>query len=54
MIIRVYNENGNIRITKITCVGSEQTMFSNLSDGEIVEIDIEASLSIITKKDNIA
>ena len=52
MKIKVYNENGNIRITKITCTGVEQTMFSNLYDGEVAEIDVEANISIHEEKDS--
>lgn len=54
MKIKVYNENGNIRITKIACTGVEQTMFSSLHDGEVVEIDVEASVSIVADKDSIS
>ena len=54
MKIKVYNENGNIRITKIACTGVEQTMFSRLYDGEVVEINIEvAKLSVTAEKDSI-
>lgn len=55
MKIKVYNENGNIRITKITMNGLEQTMFNSLSDGEVVEIDVEvANLSVKAEKDSIS
>ena len=54
MKIKVYNENGNIKITKVTSSGVEQTMFSKLSDGEVAEIDVEASLSVIGKKDKVS
>lgn len=54
MKIKVYNENGNIKITKITCTGVEQTMFSNLYDGEVAEIDVEANVSIHVEKDSIS
>lgn len=52
MKIKVYNENGNIRITKITPSGVEQTMFSNLIDGEVVEIDVECNYTIRAEKDS--
>lgn len=55
MKIKVYNENGNIRITKITMNGLEQIMFNSLSDGEVVEIDVEvANLSVKAEKDSIS
>ena len=54
MKIKVYNENGNIRITKIACTGEEHTMFNNLSDGEMVEIDIEANMSLHAERDIIS
>lgn len=54
MKIKVYNENGNIKITKITCTGVEQTMFSSLHDGEVVEIDVEANVSIHAERDTIS
>ena len=58
MKIKVYNENGNIRITKnITRsdgVDIEHTMYSNLFDGEVVEINVEvANLSVVAEKDSI-
>ena len=53
MKIKVYNENGNIRITKTTN-GIEQMMFTNLNDGEVAEINVEvANLSVSSKKNNI-
>lgn len=52
MKIKVYNENGNIRITKTTSNNVEQTMFSNLYNGEVAEINVEvANLSVVAKKD---
>lgn len=53
MKIKVYNENGNIKITKITNNGVEQTLFSALRDGEVAEINVEvANLSIEAKKNS--
>ena len=54
MKIKVYNENGNIRITKIACTGVEQTMFSSLHDGEVVEIKIDFTPTIHAEKDSIS
>ena len=53
MKIRVYNENGNIRITRIACSGVEQTIFSSLYDGEVAEIEVETNVSIHAEKDSI-
>ena len=41
MKIKIYNEDGNIRITKITASGVEQTMFGSLHDGEVAEIEAQ-------------
>lgn len=59
MKIKVYNENGNIRITKTISrsdgVDIEHTMFSNLFDGEVAEINVEvANLSVVAEKDSIS
>lgn len=54
MKIKVYNENGNIKITKVTCTGVEQTMFGNLYDGEVAEIDVEANVSIHAERNIIS
>lgn len=55
MKIKVYNENGNIRITKIASNGTEQVLFSSLYDGEVAEINVEvANLSVNAKKDSIS
>lgn len=44
MIIRVYNENGEIKVTKV--VGdSEIFMFENIKAGQFAEIKIESSIS---------
>ena len=48
MKIKIYNENGVIRVVKN---GIEQTMFSNVTDGEVATIDIEvANISVQGKK----
>lgn len=39
--IKIYNENGTVKITKITPSGDEQTLFSNLKDGQTAEIYID-------------
>lgn len=54
MQIKVYNENGVIRVVKVKN-GMEQTMFSNVEDGEVAIIDIEvANISIQGTKDSIS
>lgn len=50
MKIKIYNENGVIRVVKVKN-GIEQTMFSNVTDGEVATIDIEvANISVQGKK----
>ena len=54
MKIKVYNENGHIKITKTTDNGIEQTVFGALANGEVVEINVEvANLSVVAHKDSI-
>lgn len=43
MVFRVYNQNGKVKITK-TMSYLEQVMFSDLQDGEVVEIEVGSSL----------
>lgn len=51
MKIKVYNENGNIKIAKVASNGTEQILFSSLYDGEVAEINVEvANLSVEAKK----
>lgn len=46
MQIKIYNENGVVKITKILGPGKEEmTMFSNLKDGEVATIEIESHIS---------
>lgn len=40
MRIKIYNENGNIKIVKETDTGNEMTMFSNVQNGKVAIIDI--------------
>lgn len=42
LLIRVYNQNGRIKVTKI-CNLVEQTMYSDLGDGEMAEIEVSVS-----------
>ncbi len=42
MLFKVYNQNGKVKVTKIAGY-VEQTMFSNLADGEVAEIEVGVS-----------
>lgn len=42
MTIKIYNKNGNVRVTKI-CDRRELTMFSGIANGEMAEIEIGVS-----------
>lgn len=51
MKIKVYNENGVIKITKIiTSDNVERIMFSSLEDGEVVEIEVNFCTTTRGKK----
>ena len=51
MIIRVYNDNGKIKITEEAGKGGERVMFGSLADGEVAEIRVEvANLSVASRK----
>lgn len=50
MKIKVYNENGTVKITKILDSGKEMTMFSNLASEEIATIEIQATASMYATK----
>lgn len=54
MTIKVYNENGKIKVTKISASGIERTMFSDIAVGEVVEITVESTLSVNGEKDSIS
>lgn len=43
MIFRVYNQNGKVKITKVCRDNVERPMFSNVPDGEFVEIETEVT-----------
>mgnify|MGYP004629416929 CR=1 FL=1 len=54
MRIKVYNENGIVKITKILGNRNEEiTMFSNLKNGEVVTIEVNIHISSNGKKDSI-
>jgi hypothetical protein len=48
MKIKVYNDNGIAKITKIDASGREVSMFSSLQPGQYVEIDITPNIAIQT------
>ena len=55
MKIKVYNEDEKVRIVKVTSNGTEQTMFSNVADGEVAIIDIDvANISVSGSMDSIS
>ena len=55
MKIKVYNKNGNIKITKTMNNGIEQTIFSDLQEGKVAEITIEiANISVQSKKSKLS
>ena len=45
MKIKVYNDNGSVKITKMISEGVEISMFSNLQPGKVAEIEVEANIS---------
>lgn len=54
MKIKVYNENGVIRVTMITASGTEQTMFSNIQKGQVAEIQVYAEVSYKAHLNNVS
>ena len=50
MEIKVYNDNGIVKITKITPTGNENSMYSNLKNGECVTIKLDALISYKAEK----
>lgn len=54
MKIKVYNENGVVKITKMLGIGNEEiTMFSNLKDGEVATIEVNTHISSNGKRSKI-
>lgn len=54
MKIKVYNEKGKIKITKVVPGYMEQTIFSDLKDGEVAEINVGvANLYLTAEKEKI-
>ena len=45
MRIKVYNDNGVVKIVKVISEGVEIPMFSNLQPGKVAEIEVEATIS---------
>ena len=55
MQIKVYNEDGKVRVVKVASNGTEYVMFSNVADGEVAIIDVEvANLSVQGNLDSIS
>lgn len=51
MKIKIYNENGVVKITKIiTTDGVERTIFSDLKDGEVAEVEVNFCTMTRAKK----
>lgn len=44
MKIKVYNQNGKVSVTKICPDGNERSMFSDVKNGEVVEIEVGTSM----------
>lgn len=45
MKFKVYNQNGKVKITKTCADGMERPMFSDVAEGEMVEITVDATLT---------
>lgn len=43
MQIKIYNKDGKVRVTKIGNNGTEQTMYVNITDGQVATIDISVA-----------
>lgn len=50
MVVKVYNQSGKVKITKICGNGVEHTMFSDLKNGEEATIEIGTSQYIKAEK----
>ena len=50
MEIKVYNDNGIVKITKISHTGNESTVYSDLKDGECATIKVEAPIIFDAEK----
>lgn len=42
MVFKVYNNNGKVKVTKMQGI-REVTMFSDIQDGEMAEIEVDTS-----------
>ena len=47
---RIYNEDGKIKVVKITSTDVEQIMYSDVKDGEFVEIEVDFTPTIQSRK----
>lgn len=50
MKFRVYNQNGKVKVTKICADGAERPMFSEVADGEMVEIEVGSTITTKSHK----
>lgn len=50
MKFRVYNQNGKVKVTKICLDGAERPMFSEVADGEMVEIEVDSTITTKSHK----
>ena len=48
--IKIYHENGTVKITKIAPTGIEQVLFSDLKEGEAAEIIIDFAPTLQAQK----
>lgn len=54
MKLKIYNDNGTVKVTKIADNGVEQVMFSDIQSGQVAEIDIYATTSYHAYLDNVS
>lgn len=45
MKIRIYNNHGKVKVTKVCSGNAERTMFHEVKNGEMVEVDIQAAVT---------
>lgn len=50
MKFKIYNENGKIKVTKIAASNEEQVMYKDIKDGECVEIEVDFTPTIYSRK----
>lgn len=50
MKFRIKKEDGKVSVSKVCLDGAERLMFQDVKDGECVEIDVQAQLSVNARK----